>query len=204
MNEQEHQRRELMIGVRKDGRTLREIAEMFGISHQRVSQIIGSVPIGRTKKPRYVKKKAPDDIRFLRRVRFGSANDCWEWTGALSKGGYGRGHADNACIYAHQYSYKYFVGPIADGLWVLHHCDNPRCVNPHHLFLGTPADNSHDRDAKGRGRYRPITPETRAEVARLRAQGMYGKDIAAMLGISMGSVYKIAQGLIDGGDNAPV
>lgn len=78
---------------------------------------------------------------------------CVEWTACRDKKGYGRmsPQADGEVL-AHRVSYLVCVGPIPDGLNVLHHCDNPRCINPSHLFLGTNGDNNADRVAKGRSR----------------------------------------------------
>lgn len=75
--------------------------------------------------------------------------NCWEWPGYLIHG-YGQVRYQGQKWYAHRLMWTRWFGPIPDGLNVLHHCDNPPCVNPWHLFLGTDADNNHDRDAKGR------------------------------------------------------
>ena len=72
---------------------------------------------------------------------------CWEWTGLKYPSGYGR-----FCKkYAHRFSYEIHKGEIYNNLKVCHSCDNPSCVNPEHLWLGTQKDNVQDRDKKGRG-----------------------------------------------------
>jgi hypothetical protein len=80
-----------------------------------------------------------------------TSGDCWEWTGKLNDEGYGqfRHAGENS---AHRTSWVLHHGPITDGLWVLHHCDNRRCVRPDHLYLGTVQDNV--RDAMSRDRVR--------------------------------------------------
>ena len=81
---------------------------------------------------------------------------CWEWTGAKDPNGYGNieeGHGSKSCRtvhYAHRLSWKLFNGPIPDEMRVLHKCDNPLCVRPDHLFLGTQKDNLADCKNKGR------------------------------------------------------
>jgi hypothetical protein len=79
--------------------------------------------------------------------------DCWLWTARLSRDGYGQfrtGGVGTPNARAHRVAWALAYGAIPEGLLVLHRCDNPRCVRPEHLFLGTSADNVADRNAKGR------------------------------------------------------
>lgn len=102
-------------------------------------------------KPRYL--SVEDGYRALVLVQDG----CWDWLGYKQPEGYGT-FPHRGTHYAHRVSYQLHVGPIPDGLHVLHSCDNPPCSNPAHLFLGTVADNMHDRDRKGRHRGGPNAP----------------------------------------------
>lgn len=72
-----------------------------------------------------------------------SADGCWEWQGSLSRG-YGQLTHQGKHQTAHRFSYQQFVGPVADGMWVLHTCDNRKCVNPLHLYQGDAVDNRAD------------------------------------------------------------
>jgi len=91
-----------------------------------------------------------DERRFWRKVRRGPG--CWEWTARCNNHGYGKFSINRVGHYAHRVAWEIVNGPIPQGLCVLHHCDNPKCVNPAHLFIGTRADNTRDMMDKGRHR----------------------------------------------------
>lgn len=92
--------------------------------------------------------------RFWEKVDEGAPDECWEWTARRHKQGYGLlsewDGSRRSRLLAHRVSWEIANGPIPAGLCVLHRCDNPPCVNPRHLFLGTQVDNNLDRHLKGR------------------------------------------------------
>ena len=101
------------------------------------------------------RKTKPTIDKFNDRVN--KSGDCWEWEGFILPNGYGQLKEKGKNLYAHRFSYSYFKGEIPSGLYVLHKCDNRKCVNPDHLFLGTAADNTADMDRKGRRVSKPGT-----------------------------------------------
>ncbi len=87
-------------------------------------------------------------LRFWDKVK--KTDGCWEWTG-WTRESYGRIKTGGGAFQtAHRVSWELHNGAIPPGLFVLHKCDNPKCVRPDHLFMGTKADNNHDRHSKGR------------------------------------------------------
>ena len=98
--------------------------------------------------------RIPIEERFWRQTNKGGATECWNWTGAPNMWGYGQIRDMNGRYgkkkLAHRISWNIHNGPIPNGMLVLHTCDNPLCVNPNHLWLGTHKDNNDDMMKKGR------------------------------------------------------
>jgi hypothetical protein len=89
--------------------------------------------------------------RLMTRASIDHETECWNWQGSAGNSGYGKlriGHSKDH--QTHRLSYQLFHGEIPDGLCVLHRCDNRKCINPEHLFVGTHADNTRDMIEKGR------------------------------------------------------
>ena len=106
-----------------------------------------TAPVGRGQESR------PLHSRLFDRVIFG-ATDCWHWCGNRNAFGYGRMTFKGRAQVAHRLSWLAFNGAVPEGMSVLHRCDNPSCINPEHLWLGTYSDNLRDAWAKGRNKGR--------------------------------------------------
>lgn len=88
--------------------------------------------------------------RLWSKVNKNTESGCWDWIGAKSSTGYGKLTIQGKSWRAHRLSYSLFNGGIDDGMFICHTCDNPSCVNPEHLFQGTPQDNVLDMISKNR------------------------------------------------------
>lgn len=147
---------------------------------------------------------------LLARISKNGASGCWLWTGQQASG-YGvlslGSHRPKRCR-AHRATYTLLVGPIPDGLHVLHRCDIPLCVNPSHLFLGTNQDNVNDMVAKRRHRsmfkrkigdahpQAKLSSADVVEIRRLSSEGVTKPVLAVQFGVSVHTISAIRNGRI--------
>ena len=140
--------------------------------------------------------------RFLTKIRFPEGEDgCWEWVSSLSKtGGYGEFHFLGKTSKSHRLSYELFVAALGDDDHVLHRCDNPRCVRPGHLFVGTHEDNMRDMAAKRRSRHGEGHHGAKLSaflvrcMRALKSQGVHSDRLAGMFRVNASCVDKVCSG----------
>ena len=138
--------------------------------------------------------------RFWAKVE--KTEQCWNWRGCINSGGYGGFSFLGEWEKAHRVSWIIHIGPIPNGLCVLHSCDNRRCVHPDHLWLGTKADNNADKTKKGRARGAPwyrngatkLIPEQVRKIRLLRAMGLSTYRLAERFGVSQRNICSILNG----------
>jgi hypothetical protein len=119
---------------------------------------------------------------------------CWVWMGTTTVRGYGQIEHKTKKLYAHRASYEAFVGPIPQGMYVCHTCDNVSCVNPNHLFLGTQKQNLQDMARKGRstrGEKNPGAKLTEEQVNQIRTMDGTCSFISKIFNVSSSSISAI-------------
>ena len=132
--------------------------------------------------------------RFEDKVIPDPNSGCWLWTASITSAGHGQFSLNGATVGAHRASYEFHIGQIPEGMWVLHKCDVPSCVNPDHLFLGTHQDNMDDMNVKGRsthGTKHWAVKLTEGKVLEIRDDRRSCRVIARDYGISHSLVNKI-------------
>lgn len=149
---------------------------------------------------------------FLKKMKPNNTTGCWEWTAAVCDG-YGRVRFQGKMQLAHRVSFELHFGSIPDGPLVCHRCDNPICVNPEHLFLGSHSDNMADMAHKGRrrgitavhGERHGRAKITDADVATIRSSGQSSVALAREFDVSDRQIRHIRAGksrIIGGLDRA--
>jgi len=152
--------------------------------------------------------RAEIEQKFWAKVDRKDESECWGWRGSRSQKGYGRIQLYGQKIAAHRLSYMLNHGDIASDKVILHRCDNPSCVNPQHLEVGTVRDNNLDAFSKGRNKYvgayvksgegnhKAVLTEVQArEIKRLYGAGGYSQgQLAKRFNVSRGCVWGIVSG----------
>lgn len=141
--------------------------------------------------------------RFWSKVdRSGPETGCWEWMGRKNDRGYGLFQVNHKALRASRIAYALHNKTDPDRWCVCHRCDNPGCVNPSHLFLGTRIDNNKDRDQKKRQRatrgeksnLAKLTDQRVLDIKSLLSQGIKQSEIALKHGVTRGAIWRIAHG----------
>jgi predicted XRE-type DNA-binding protein len=134
----------------------------------------------------------------LREKLLSQPSGCIEFTGAKDAAGYGvigSGLPDPVTLKTHRAAWELKHGPIPEGMWVLHHCDNPPCCNVDHLYLGTVKENARDREVRERIGTTTLTARLVREIRKVYARGWFSQTaIAEACGISQAQVSNIVRG----------
>lgn len=130
--------------------------------------------------------------RFWDKVN--KTSGCWNWTAYRDSKGYGRCTIEGSNNRSHRVSWELHNGQIPDGLCVLHKCDNPRCVNPDHLFLGTKFENNRDRARKGRS-FTSLTPKQVLEIRETPTFWGICNRLAEKFGVKHSCISRIRSGI---------
>lgn len=183
------------------GKPIKDVAAQFGIRERSLLDICAGKTYKHLKLVDVV-TKAPLTVkeRLLKRVKVDDMGGCWNWTGAKNIRGYGQIRVNGAQLGAHRVSYEVFYGPLQERLCVLHSCDNPACVNPSHLSLGTNKENSQDMISKKRQCYGDrnarsvLRSDQVSEIRNLLESKTPVKQIADKFSVSKSCVEKIRTG----------
>lgn len=131
--------------------------------------------------------------RFASKVAIG-ADGCHDWQSTLHRDGYGKFWFNGMQIAAHRMAYLLYCGEIPDEAWVLHHCDNRKCVNPEHLYIGDAAQNSQDRSKRLRYACRKLSAEDVNNIRDSYAEGSLSQtDLADLYGVRQCHVSRIVR-----------
>ena len=145
----------------------------------------------------------PIEERLRAKISKGGPNGCWNWTAGLGHNGYGQircGTPKRTMLRAHRVAFELGRGPVPEGMLVLHTCDNRKCCNPDHMFLGSHADNHADKKAKGRqargsGHGCAILDEDSvAKIRQLLSEGVTCALIGRSFGVSRYAISDIKNG----------
>jgi hypothetical protein len=144
--------------------------------------------------------------RFLSNCSHGDSAECWNWHGIMNTNGYGRFSLNDRHRLAHRVSFQMFIGQIPKGMVVCHRCDNRKCVNPNHIWLGTQSENLKDAFVKGRMKHPDTTGEKNGNrklswekvraIREMKSSGVKSFLIASSFNVSTSTIYDIVKNRI--------
>lgn len=137
--------------------------------------------------------------RLLAFIHINESTNCWIWIGSKNRKGYGQLSYMNKTRIAHRLSYEIFNGSIPKEMLVCHYCDNPSCINPDHLFIGTNLDNSNDKFFKKREKFSfgifngnsKLTFKDVSAIKKMLINGVKGREIAKIFNVTNANISSI-------------
>lgn len=137
--------------------------------------------------------------RFESKYEKRGPTECWPYQACRHAFGHGQFWNGTRVVYAHRFAWELINGPVPKGIYVCHRCDNPSCVNPEHLFLGTCADNLSDMRRKGRGSKPPrrageqhsMAVLTEDRVRTIRQSSLSSRQLADMFGVEYQTIWRV-------------
>lgn len=139
----------------------------------------------------------PLSVRIKDKFEIDLLTECWNWIGAMASSGYGKigagGHSGRT-LSAHRVAWEIEHGqPVPNGLQVLHRCDNKKCVNPKHLFVGTQKDNLIDCLLKGRSSAK-LDPDKVIQIRTLNSKGVSNLTLTQLFGVHNSTIQRVVTG----------
>jgi transposase len=125
--------------------------------------------------------------------KLSDSKGCWIWNGSLNNKGYGQIRISGTLYFSHRLAYLLMKGEIPEGMHLCHKCDNPKCCNPEHLFIGSRSDNMVDCIKKRRRPGIKLNPEKVREIRLLKSNGISCRELSVLFGVSISTIQEIVQ-----------
>lgn len=208
------EKRSAAVAMYRRGASLEDVGAKFSVSITAVRAAVkaGGIKL-RTRSETFDANRPDMKDAIKSKVKINPKSDCWEWIGWVEKNGYGRMTFKRKTGWAHRYAYEAHLGKIPKGMDVCHTCDNRKCCNPEHLFVGTRKDNMQDCMRKGRTsrglihsvkitsgirarRLTKLTMEKARLIRQKKANGATNKDLAGEFGVDVSSIRLVVSNRI--------
>jgi hypothetical protein len=174
---------ELVTMLNSKGFGRYSISELIGCAESRIRRIMNRLQLKGTR----IKNT---EEYFWSLIKISDSNSCWEWVGALNNKGYGQFRFNGSVKFCHRLSYTLKIGDIPAGAQLCHKCDNPKCCNPNHLYVGNTSLNMIDRAIKGRQPNLILTPKKVKQIKELYK--IHGpKRISEIMNVSIRNIKSV-------------